>query len=268
MNWEKVRRGAPTLVICAAILYAYLQFLEGCISNGYLPQTGFEAGMVAVQLAKLLAVLGVPRLRRVGVALIFDIFAVEMLLLPVLALLYVWAGERFFLTLTGYIFTTWPLATMLVLPIYTTYWLGRTALRDERLSAVLPSASGQFGFFVFLWEVANTVGTNQGLAGFFHQLVNVLGSRTKLATNLLATNEGAIVASALLYLGLIAYVAFGREPGPPINTSSILLLALLGTLTSLAWTAGLVTFTRDTLLLFAAPTLLTITAVWWFARAG
>ncbi len=267
MNWEKVRQGAPTLVICVAILYAYLEFLEGCISNGYLPQTVFEAGMVAVQLAKLLAILGVPRLRRAGVALICDIFAAEMLFLPVLALLYIWAGERFFLTLLGYIFTTWPLAVMLVFPIYTIYWLGRTSLTGGRLSAVLPSASGQFGSFILLWEVANTVGTNQGLAGFFHQLVSVSASQTKLAASLLATNEGAIVSSALLYLGLIAYVASGREPGSRINGSSVLILALVGTLTSLAWTAGLVTVTRDTLLLFAAPTLLTVTAVWWFARA-
>ena len=97
--------------------------------------------------------------------------------------------------------------------------------------------------------------------------MGVLGSRTKIAANLLATNEGAIVASALLYVGLIAYVASGREPGSTTNSSSVLLLALLGTLTSLAWTLRLVTFTRDTLLLFAAPTLLTVTVVWWFARA-
>jgi len=266
MNWEKARQTAA-VAVCGAIVYAYLEFLAGCISNGYLPQTTFETGMVALQLAKLPAVLGVSRLRKAGLALTFDIFAVEMLFLPVLGLLYVWLGERFFLTLLGYIFTTWPLAAMLVLPIYTTYWLGRTSLRGGSLSSVLPFASSQFGFFIFLWEVSNTVGTNQGLAGFFHQLVGVLGSRTKIAANLLATNEGAIVASALLYVGLIAYVASGREPGSTTNSSSVLLLALLGTLTSLAWTLGLVTFTRDTLLLFAAPTLLTVTVVWWFARA-
>jgi len=62
-------------------------------------------------------------------------------------------------------------------------------------------------------------------------------------------------------------VASGREPGSTINPSSVLLLALVGTLTTLAWTAGLLTFTSDTLLLFAAPTLLTVTAVWWFTRA-
>ena len=266
MNWEKARRTA-VLAVCGAIVYAYLEFLAGCVSNGYLPQTGFEAGMVALQLAKLLAVLGVPSLRRAGVALTFDIFAVEMLFLPVLALLYVWLGERFFLTLLGYIFTTWPLAAMLVLPVYTTYWLGRTSLRGGSLSSVLPSASSQFGSFVFLWEVSSTVGTSQGLGGFFNQLVGVLGSRTKLAANLLATNEGAVAAAALLYLGLMVYVASGREPGSTINSSSVLLLAFMGTLTSLAWTAGLVTFTRDTLLLFAAPTLLTVTAIWWFTRA-
>ena len=267
MNWERVRQGAPTLVFCAAILYVYLEFLVGCISNGYLPQTGFEAGMVALQLAKLLAVLGVPRLRRAGVPLIFDIFAVEMLFLPALAVLYVWAGERFFLALLGYIFTTWPLAVMLVFPIYTIFWLGRTSLTGGSLSSILPSASGQFGFLFLLWEVANTVGSDQGLAGFFHQLVSLSGGQTKLAANLLATNEGAIVASALLYVGLVAHVISGREPGSRINPSSVLFLALVGTVTSLAWTAGLVTFTRDTLLLFAAPTMLMVTAVWWFARA-
>ena len=155
MNWEKARQTA-VVAICGAIVYAYLEFLAGCISNGYLPQTAFEAGMVGLQLAKLLAVLGVPRLRKAGLALTFDIFAVEMLFLPVLA---------------------------------------------------------------------------------------------------------------LLYVGLIAYVASGREPGSTFNRSSALILAIVGTLTSLAWTTGLVTFTRDTLLLFAAPTLLTVTAVWWFARA-
>ena len=266
MNWERARQAA-VLTVCGSIAFAYLEFLAGCISNGYIPQTGFEAGMVALQLTKLLAILGVPRLRRSGIALIFDIFAVEMLFLPVLALLYVWLGERFFLTLLGYIFTTWPLAATLVLPVYTVYWMGRTSLRGGSLSSLLPFASSQFGFLVFLWEVSNSVGTNQGLAGFFQQLVGVLSSQTKLATNLLATNEGAVAAAALLYVGLMVYVASGREPGSTINGSSVLLLALVGTLTSLAWTAGLVTFTRDTLLLFAAPTLVTVTAVWWFARA-
>src|SRR5438094_7256502 len=207
--------------------------------------------MVALQLAKLPAVLGVSRLRKAGLALTFDIFAVEMLFLPVLGLLYVWLGVRSFLTLIGYIFTTLLLDAMLLLPIYTFRWLGRTSLRGGSLSSVLPFASSQFGFFIFLWEVSNTVGTNQGLGGFSHQLVGVVGSQTKLAENLLATNEGAIVASALLYVGLIAYVASGREPGSTINASTVLILAIVGTLTGLAWTAGLVTFTKDTLLLFA-----------------
>ncbi len=258
-----------TTAVSVALLYVYVEFIGAAISNGYLPQNDLEVTILAIQLAKLLAIFALPRLRRAGSPLIFDIFGIDLLILPVLTLLYLGVGDPIFVRAIVNFIAIQPVAVALVIPIYMIYSSARWLLQGGPLSTILPFASLAFGTLLFLWGAASTTGQAGGLSGLFRIGTNLLVGRASFSPDALSslTSGGGLASGALLYLGLIGYAVIDRDSRSVTSLAGVLLLAILGTLLGVGWTGGLSLITRDALIVLMGPTIAIVGLLWLFSRA-
>ncbi|MDA4128609.1 MAG: hypothetical protein OK422_04045 [Thaumarchaeota archaeon] len=268
MNSKTSVRLALAIGSGGAVLGLYGVFLVELISGGtFLPQTAFEYTILSFQLFKLAIIASIKRLREGSMAFLFDIFAVEMLVFPVLIVLALATGEGAYLGFAGSIFFVWPSAVLIVFPLISIYRFVRSVLRVGAPSGVLPTAISHFGLFAFVLGVVNSTSTSGGLAGLSKQLITALVSQASLPADVLSTETEATAALAL-YVSLILYATWWREKRLEPKRLIALVVPLGGTLAATGWTLLVDSLIHNALLIFGVPTVVTAVALWWLTRAS
>jgi hypothetical protein len=248
--------------IAAPLAYLYLAFLSWLISNGVLPGANYiEMAIVVTQLIRLVLVLAVRRLRVASAAQIWDIFALEAFSLPVLFSLYFLFGDPYMVTLVLTILAAWPSALLCVTPVYVIYRLASSALRDGRLTSVVPATVALFTLFSFISYVVSLRPAPGGLAALSSLLFSTL-----LQMRTINITSQVVFASVPLYLSIAIYSTI-QGGGVSSARNSALLLVTLGTLIAIGLAAFAAYIAVFPSLVFGVPGMLLVTIMWWMSRA-
>jgi hypothetical protein len=248
-------------MLVAPLAFFYFYFLAWAFRSGAIPPSGtIETLVLGTMVLRLAVVMSVGRLRRAKVSLIIDIFALEVLLIAALLLLYIALRTPVYLsTLTG-VALAWPSALLIVIPIFA---LQRFTVRMQEgadFSAVIPSAVGLFVLLVIPAEVASLAPRVTGLSGVSRLLLQVLLGQ--LSSESLVPE--VTITGLLLYLALTFYVITRGEAGT--GRYEALVVAVAGSTAALGWSVIGSFLTDDLLLLFAAPGLAILGIIWWMTR--
>ena len=247
-------------VLVAPLSFFYFYFFAWSIKSGAVPPTSMlEAIVLATMVLRLAAVLSVGRLRHAKVSLIVDIFALEVLIIAGLLVVYILTRVPEYLSLLTSIALAWPAALLLVFPPFALYRFASSMLHRASLSSVIPSAIGLFALLVIPAEVATLTSSVEGLSGVSRLLLQVLLGQARSA----ALVPEITFTGLVLYLALTFYVITQGDGG---DWFGALIIAVAGSVVALGWSALGALLTEDLLLLFAVPGLAIIGLIWWTTR--
>ncbi len=247
-------------VLVAPLSFFYFYFFAWSIKSGAVPPTSMlEAIVLATMVLRLAAVLSVGRLRHAKVSLIVDIFALEVLIIAGLLVVYILTRVPEYLSLLTSIALAWPAALLLVFPPFALYRFASSMLHRASLSSVIPSAIGLFALLVIPAEVATLTSSVEGLSGVSRLLLQVLLGQARSA----ALVPEITFTGLVLYLALTFYVITQGDGG---DWFGALIIAVAGSVVALGWSALGSLLTEDLLLLFAVPGLAIIGLIWWTTR--
>lgn len=258
MKWE---RAVLPVVTTAALLFIDAQFMVKFAQLGFLGfATGFETFIFALQIAKTALVAAVKDLRRASAAVLVDLYGAELLLLPVLLVVYLWlhigtipgvVDQLIEGWLVGVAFGGLPLAA---------YRMGRGMLKGARLADVLPTGMVSAELGVMLINGANSAASaHTGVHGILAFVVPGSGGIS-------ASSPEAFVASAAVYASLLLYALLDLHSDPPIDRAKALSLGIGATVLGAGWVAALSTFSIPMDILFLPPTMGIATTWWWMTR--
>jgi hypothetical protein len=248
-------------MLVAPLAFFYFYFFAWTIKSGAVPPSNVvEAAVLASMVARLAVVMSSERLRRAKASLIIDIFALEVLVIAALIVLYVTLGSPEYLSLLTSIALAWPAALLLVFPPFALYRFAVRMLEGANLSTVIPSAIGLFALLVIPAEVATLGARVQGLSGVSRLLLAVLLGQERSSYLL----PEVTFTGFLLYLALTFYVITRREADA--NRLGPILVAVAGSVVALGWSVLGSLLTDDLFLLFAVPGLAILGAIWWTTR--
>jgi hypothetical protein len=248
-------------MVVAPLSFFYFYYLAWTIKSGaILSASAIDAVVLAAMIARLAAVMAIPRLRRAKASIIVDIFSVEVLITASLIIFYIVLGERTYPALLTGIALAWLPALLLVVPPYAIYRFAVGMTESSKLAVVVPFGVGLFSMLVVPCEVATLSSGAQGLSGVSRLLLSVFIGQARYGYLLTEVT----VAGLLLYVALVLHVISRQELGE--NRQYLLLLAVLGSTITLAWSAIGSALTNDTLLLFTVPGLAMLGAIWWSTR--
>jgi len=259
-------RTGPVLafVVGSALASLYLRSVLIVVASGYLANAGsFQVGMIILQILKLVVILSFRRLRDANMVMIFDLFSVELLLLPVLVLANLLTGDNSVAGFEYALFSTWPLGLAMVFVPFAAYRVTRGVLRDELPSSVIPGAVLVTGLAAYSAQVVSATPSNAATADFTRALVGGFISSAGIFAPL---SLDPIIALTLpvLYVSLATYAAIGRTP-TGAGFGPALLIALFSSFVVLLWTVTVVSI-PGSVLLFAVPTFGLLGVVWWSGR--
>ena len=248
-------------VLAASLSFLYAVAVWSFLSCGaFFPSDALEALILWMQLAKLAAILSVKRLRTAKFTNILNLWAVDILVVPVLIGLTISNGNHAFITLAGEVFLSWASAVLLVFPAFAIYKVTAMVRGRASLTTVLPSATSAFALLVFLVAAAAQSAPNAGLSG----LAKAIPSAIKDVS--VASSPEVSITGTLLYLGLVTYAAGQWREGTTGNQlDSVFIIALVGTAAALGW-AYLAQLSDNALLDFGIPSLAVAAIVWLVAR--
>jgi hypothetical protein len=245
-----------------ASLYARTVWIVA--AQGFLANAGaFQIGMILLQTLKLAVILSFRRLREGNMVMIFDIFSIELLILPLLVLAGLLTGDTSISGLEFNLFSTWPLSLALAFVPFAGYRVVRGMKRDELASSVIPGAVLVTGLAAFSAQVVSTPAAQAGSVDFTRALVGGLVSAAGTIPPLFLDPVLA-VALPVLYVSLVVYAAIGRTPSGA-SLGPALLIALVSSLVVLLWTVTVVSM-PGAILYFGVPTFGLLAAVWWSGR--
>jgi hypothetical protein len=248
-------------VLAASLSFLYVAAVWSFLRAGaFFPSNTLEALVLSIQFVKLVAILSVKRLRTTKFTNILNVWAVDILAVPVLIGLTISYGNHSFISLAGEVFLSWASAVLLVFPVFAIYKVFAMVKRNASLATVLPSATFIFALLVFFLAATTQSVPYSGLSG----LARVIPSAIR-DTSITSSPEVS-VTGALLYLGLITYaVTQWREGVTSCQLDSTLIILLMGTVAALGW-AYLAQLLDNALLDFGIPSLVIVTIVWLVAR--
>lgn len=248
-------------MLVAPLSFFYFYYLAWTVRSGAILSSSAVGGLVlGTMILRLAAVSAHPRLRRAKASIVVDIFSVEVLVAATLVVFLLVIGVHAFPAFVTEVALAWLPAVLLVLPPYALYRLAVALLENSRLSTIVPLAVGLFSVLVVPAEVATLSQSVAGLSGISRLLLEVFLGQ--------ARNEFLVpvvtVAGLLLFIALVLHVVSREEVGQ--GRLSLLLVAVLGSLATLAWSLLGSILTDNTLLLFAVPGLTLIGIIWWGTR--
>jgi hypothetical protein len=248
-------------VLVAPLSFFYFYFFAWSIKSGAVPPTSLLEDVVLVTMVlRLAVVMSVGRLRRAKVSLIVDIFALEVLVIAGLLVVYILTRVPGYLSLLSSVALAWPAAVLLVFPPFALYRFASSMLHRANLSSVIPSAIGLFALLVIPAEVATLTSSVDGLSGVSRLLLQVLLGQARTA----ALVPEITFTGLLLYLALTFYVITqGEDRGGGVGA---LVVAVVGSVVALSWSVVGSLLTDDLLLLFAVPGLVIVGLIWWTTR--
>ena len=248
-------------MLVAPLAFFYFFFFAWTIKSGAVQQSNLvEAAVLTSMVVRLAVVMSSERLRRAKASLIIDIFALEVLVIAALIVLYVTLGSPEYLSLLTSIALAWPAALLLVLPPFALYRFAAKMLEGANLSTVIPSAIGLFALLVIPAEVAALGLSAQGLSGISRLLLAVLIGQVRSGYLL----PEVTLTGFLLYVALTFYAITRRETDT--DRLGPLLVAVVGSAVTLGWSVLGSLLTDDLFLLFAVPGLAILGTIWWTTR--
>jgi len=248
-------------ILVGPLAFFYFYFLAWTIKTGAVPPTSLvESVVLATMVLRLGMVMSVGRLRRARISVIIDIFALDVLVVVAILVLYVLLRVPAYFSLLSSIVLAWPTCLLLVFPPYALYRFAARMLEGAGLSAIIPSAIGLFALLVLPAEVASIGAQVQGLSGVSRLLLQVLIGQARSSYLL----PEITVTGFLLYLALTLYAITRGEADA--HRLGPLVVAVAGSLVALGWSVLGSFFTDDVFLLFAVPGLAILGAVWWATR--
>ena len=246
----------------AALVALYLRSLWLLVANGFLASAGaFQIAMILLQASKLIIVMSAQRLRDGNMIMIFDIFSIELLTLPILVLAGLLTGVSSFAGIEVALFSTWPLALAVVFVPFAAFRVARAMLSDGLPSEVVPGAVLVSGLTAFTGLVATVPGL--GTTDFTRALVGGFISSAGTISPL-ALDPVTEAALPLLFTSIVVYAAIGRA-APGGSMIPALILALVSTVIVLVWTAAVISV-PGAVFYFIAPTFGLLAVVWWSGR--
>ncbi len=229
----------------------------------FFPANTLETVILASQIARLIVILSIGRLRTKNGIIITDLFAAEVLLIPVLGSVAVFLGNRQYLPLAGDLLRAWTSAFLLVFPAFAIYKVTAMIRRGATITSLAPTATSLFAVLAVVLSATKQTTTIAGLAGMTKLVLAVLAQGATVA----AAGPIVLAAGVVLYLGLIVYSTMGAEDAPPVR-DLLLVFSAAGSALALLWGLVASELTADTFLVFGAPSLLLVAFVWLVTRAN
>ncbi len=245
--------------IAMGVLYARFVWV---IANEYLvPFTLLELLVFSTMLLRVGAFFLVPRLRHASASLVFDVLAVEVLLVPILIPLYLVTGSGFYSALWDQLFVAWVFALLVIGPSLMLFRLTKALLEGGKLLVLLPSSAAMFAV---LWSLQGISPASGGSAGPNSLIESYLGGISQGGVTTIAS---PVLAAAgivcFIAIGLYAATTNGRQGS---LRSRPLLVCLLGIVVALAWVAAFSTLTANSVLSLSVPTTAIGGVLWWVTR--
>ena len=265
-----MRRPTPRAIITALsvipLFYLYIQLAGTFLARqNLLPSTTFEGTIFLLQVLKLIAILTVRRLRYASYALIMDLFLIEPLALPVIAVFNIASGTGYLSPLAESLFLTGIASVALVLPIYMMFRILVGMLRGASLVSVVPAVTAVAGSMLFFTGTAASAPQSAvGLAGFGQSMFSFAASG--VAASPYFPNLPSVAAMVSIYVSLLLYTGpVGTEGG--LSRLNIT-MAVMGaaTVAVFIWVYLAFLLTTETLLIFVAPTVALSSLAWWYSR--
>jgi len=255
-----------TSLIAAAVTiplaYLYLSFLVWLVNGAtFLPSDAIQAAVVVTAAIRVLVILSVKRLRKAEFILIVDILSLEILFLPFLAVAYILFHTPWLPSTMTQIAFTWPLALLLVFPVFAIYKIATLTRDGSSLTMVLPSAAAMFTFLAVLESVTKLTPQGSGLSGLSVTLASALVGGVASAVAL----PGVALAGVVLYVALMVYAASRARPEGS-SWNPMLALAVIGTLVALGWSLLASDFTGLAVFALGIPAAAILAAVWVVTR--
>ena len=253
---------AVVAIVMLSLLSLYGAVLLWLVQNPvFLPANSFELIFLGSQVIRLVVVLSVKRLRRNGIIAI-DIFAAEILVIPVLLVAFI-LGDRTFLPLAGDVLMVWGSAFLLVFPAFAIYKVGAMIRGDVSFTMLIPSATSVFAILVFVLSSTTQSTTGVGLAGMTTLVLAAISHGAMAA----AAAPGVSAAGILLYLGLVVYTTMGGRDAPK-GRDLLLVFPVLGTASAVIWGLTATQVTTNTFLIFGIPSFALVAILWLGTRAN
>jgi hypothetical protein len=254
-------RTASWAMLIAPLAFFYFYFIAWSVKSGAVPpKNEIEAIVLAAMMLRLTVVMSVKRLRSGKIWQIIDIFALEVLVIAGMLVVYVLTREPVYLSTLAAIAYAWPGALLLVFPAYGLYKFSVALVERASVYTVIPTAIGLFSMLLIPAEVATMATSVQGLSSISLLLLKVIIGQ---ATSAVLGPE-AMFAGFLIFLALTFYVTT-QDEGADARWPA-LVIAAIGSVLALGWSELGSIFTDDLLLLFAVPGLAIIGLVWWVTR--
>lgn len=244
------------------LAYLYLSFLTWLVVGvTFLPSNAVQAAVVVTAAIRVVVILSIKRLRKGEFILVIDILSLEILCLPILALTYFILHTSWLPAVITQIAFTWPLALLLVFPVFAIYKIATLARDGSSLSTVLPSAAAMFVLLAVLESATKLAPQGSGLAGLSVTLASAMVGGVASAVAL----PGVALAGVVLYVALMVYAASRSRP-EGASWNPMLLLAVIGTLVALGWSALASGFTGLAVLALGVPAAAILAAIWVVTR--
>lgn len=244
------------------LLFVDLNFLAVFALSGILRSaTQIELLVFSLQVVKIFFVIGVKRLRESGPALIVDLFGAELLLLPLLVAMDLFAGLGELSSVLSQLLTGWMVGVACVGLPYAAFKIGRSMMRSASLASVLPTSVVVSELSVLFANASFAAAASQtGVAGVAE--VAFLGRGSAFSGSPL--NFLALIA---VYISLLLYAVVGMDAKVVIDGPKALVLAVLATSASVALAVLFSLFSLPLALAYIPPTVAIVSASWWLTRA-
>jgi hypothetical protein len=244
------------------IYFAYLQVLAG--RSGFFVLNGVEYAVLLSQLARLVIVLWLPRLRHANLSTLFVVFSFEVILMVPLAALSYLTGDRAVGGAAASLFLSWPAGASIATPPLAIFRVADDIWKGSSAYSVLPSAAAQYGTTVLLVAaVQASSGAFVGLSG----LTAAVGSSVVSGGDIVgAVSREFLLPSVILYLSLLAFVSLSRAGRSLDSIVRPLAVLAAGTAAAVLWIPSAGLLTDSSFLLLAAPCALLTFILWWSSR--
>ncbi len=251
------------LILATPLVLLYLYFLLWLNSNNVFTNLDLVAQLILyTQIARVIVVVAVRKLRTSSPALFLDVMCLEMFVFAGLIGLYVFKGSPWILKEDLEIATVWPAVLLCVVPSYWIYKLVSLTRNNGRLGAVVPWSLGLYALLTF--EVGAT--SHSTITGGFAQVSSFMLTALLHTLSLVQTPQ-AEVAGIPLYIALVVYASTKDAGSTSSELNPALLLALVGTVLAISLGVYAVFIGVNALIVFSVPSSVVLTVIWWFTRA-
>lgn len=259
----KGTQAAVALSTIAPLLFIDANFIRVLVGSGILAKaTTLELVVFSLQFGKSGVLVAFGRFRAASMAFLVDVYGAELLVLPVLLIVYLAFHVPGMPQLAVEVVRGWIVGVSIAGLLYSAARLGIGMVRSESLTTVMP-----LGMVTVELGVLLTGGTSAasaahaGLAGVATFTFFQRGSVS-------AASPYVFAAVAVVYVSLLLYGVLGWDPQQSVERNRAIALAAGATAAAAAliYSASLTLLPID--LVVIPPTLAAVASAWWIAHGN